>query len=202
MSVRMSKYSDQLFHLTECFLWTASLAVESLKETARTPKTVKTRRSGFVHVLYCKFLVISLNCGLFTSLLLSAQWQPVGVAYPMQYAGLYWPSMWQAYENKTWLPSWQECPVMTHAHMHYKACEMYPILKPAMAQNNADYCQINSQTSFNENSPCCLHTGEPSQSDQWWGGAWDMHTRSWVTCFNSCPNPQLETVSPSPLALD
>lgn len=49
---------------------------------------------------------------------------------------------------------------MTHGHMHYKACEMHPILKPVMEQNNADYCQINRQTSFNENSLWCLHTGE------------------------------------------
>lgn len=40
---------------------------------------------------------------------------------------------------------------MTHSHMHYKASEMNPILKPVMVQNNADYCQINGQT-FNENS--------------------------------------------------
>lgn len=85
------------------------------------------------------------------------------------------------------LPSWQECPVMTHHHMHYKACE---------EQNNAVYCQINRQTSFNENSLWCLHTGEPSQSEPRWGGAWDMSMRSGVTSFNSCPNPKLETVSP------
>lgn len=71
--------------------------------------------------------------------------------------------------EKKWLPSWQECPVMTHGHMHYKACEMHPILKPVMVQNNADYCQINRQTSFNENSLCCLHKGEPSQSEPWRG---------------------------------
>lgn len=88
---------------------------------------------------------------------------------------------------------------MTHGHMHYKACEMHPILKPLMAQDNADYCQINRQTSFNENSLRCLHTGSPGQSERGGGrgGARDMYTRrSGVTSFNSCPNPQLETVSP------
>lgn len=101
--------------------------------------------------------------------------------------------------NEDWLRSQENIPsspVMTHGHMHYKACEMHPILKPVMAQNNADYCQINRQTSFNENSLCCLHTGEPSQSDPRGGGAWDMYTKSGVTSFNSCPNPELETVSP------
>lgn len=72
---------------------------------------------------------------------------------------------------------------------------MHPILKPVMKQNNADYCQINRQTSFNENSLWCLHTGEPSQSEPGRGGAWDMYTRSVVTSLNSCPNPELETVS-------
>lgn len=93
------------------------------------------------------------------------------------------------------LSSWQ-CPVMTHGHMHYKASDMHPILKPVMVQNNADYCQINWWTSFNENSLCCLHTGEPSQSEPWQGGALDMYTRSGLTSFNSCSNPELETVSP------
>lgn len=81
---------------------------------------------------------------------------------------------------------------MTHFHMHYKACEMHPILNPVMVQNNADYCQINSQTSFNENSMLFPY----SQSEMGWGGVWDMYTRSGVTSFNSCHNPELETVSP------
>lgn len=66
-----------------------------------------------------------------------------------------------------------------------------------MAQNNAHYCQINRQTSFNESSLCCLPTGVSNQSELQRGGAWDMYMRSGVTCFNSCPNPDLETVSPS-----
>lgn len=44
------------------------------------------------------------------------------------------------------------------------------------------------QTSSNENSL--------NQSECLRGGLWDMYTRSGVTCFNSCPNLQLETVSP------
>lgn len=46
-------------------------------------------------------------------------------------------------KEKKWLPSWQECPVMTY--MHYKACEIHPLLKPVMVQNNADYCQKKGQ---------------------------------------------------------
>lgn len=81
--------------------------------------------------------------------------------------------------------------------MHYKACEMHPILKPVKVQDNADYCQINRQSSFDENSLCCLrHRGGPTNHSHGGGGAWDMYTRSGVTSFNSCPNPELETVSP------
>ena len=81
---------------------------------------------------------------------------------------LFCPSYWALSKKKEWLPSWQECPVMTHAHMHYKAYEMRPILKTVVVQNNEDYCQINRQTSFNENSLCCLHMDGPANPSSFW----------------------------------
>lgn len=36
---------------------------------------------------------------------------------------------------------------------------------------------------------------EGSQLEKIWGGASDMYTRSGVTSFNSCPNPERETIS-------
>lgn len=44
-----------------------------------------------------------------------------------------------------------------------------------------------------------LYVASQSQSQLGWGGVWDMYTRSAVTSFNSCHNPELETVSPSRL---
>lgn len=82
---------------------------------------------------------------------------------------------------------------MTQLHMHYKACEMHPILKPVIVQNNAEYCRINRQTSFNSllrphgitANECCDEVGlETCIGDLG------------VTSFNSCPNPWLETASP------
>lgn len=38
-------------------------------------------------------------------------------------------------------------------------------------------------------------SGVGGQLEKAWGGASDMYVRSGVTSFNSCPNPELETIS-------
>lgn len=64
--------------------------------------------------------------------------------------------------DKRGVPSGRECLVVTHAHRHYKACEMHSILKQlVIGQDNMCHCLTNGQTSFSENSHCCLHTGGP-----------------------------------------
>ncbi|TNN51422.1 hypothetical protein EYF80_038395 [Liparis tanakae] len=73
--------------------------------------------------------------------------------------------------------------------------------RPATDRHNADYCQINRPTSFSENSLWSLQTGEgPGQSERRRGGARNVRARSGVTPSNSCPDPELETVSRPPLA--
>lgn len=153
-------------------------------ECLLTPKTARTRWSGLVCVLYARLIRMCAIVGhgfhfktlysVFSTTKETRQahehtdltkksekcsflLQSPTVSSYTQVCGI-------SGNKKKWLPRWPECPIMTHGHMHYKACEMHPILKPVMLQNNTDHCQINRQTSFNENSLCCLQKGEPSQS--------------------------------------
>lgn len=50
---------------------------------------------------------------------------------------------------------------MTRAHMHNKACEMWPKQKPVMVQNNTDYCQIKGR--LHSTRTLCIATTQGAQ---------------------------------------
>lgn len=86
-------------------------------------------------------------------------------------------------------------PVMTHAHLHDKACEMWPTQKPVMVQNNTDHCQLKGRL-HSTRTLCIATTREGGEADLCSSGE-EPGARTWglgVTSCSSCPH-QNETLS-------
>lgn len=82
-------------------------------------------------------------------------------------------------------------PVMTHAHLHDKACEMWPTQKPVMVQNNTDHCQLKGR--LHSTRTLCIATtreGGGSRSLQQWGGARGTYMRSGGDLLQQLPSPE------------
>lgn len=77
---------------------------------------------------------------------------------------------------------------MTRAHLHNKACEMWPKQKPVMAPNNTDHCQIKGRLHSTRTLYIATTQGGQLMGEAVGRSLGHVHQAWGVTSFSSCPN--------------